>query len=149
MRENERINRKTSRSTSMIPLYDPETDPLHQRVRAHPRLYRRFNVALWSLTVVFGIGDVVTTWLGVTELFGPPPDRLAESVALTRWVLATFGPLALLPKKALMLGAVWLISRLFPRPYNLGIVATAGGANAYLTWHNYHLLLTFGAITGI
>jgi len=128
----------------MQSLYQRRTDPLYQYTRQHASAYRRLELAVWALALFFGLGDVVTTLVAVTPVFVPAHPALYESVAVTRWILDAFGPFALFPKKALVLGAVAVVWRVFPRPYRVLLPAGATIGNYLLFSGNLRLILEYG-----
>lgn len=129
------------------PGYTPSTDPLHRVAVRHARAYRYTSYCLWGLAILGAVGDIVTTWIGVTALWGGPYDSLYEAVGVTAWVLDTIGMWGLIPQKALGLGFAWGVSRAFPRPYPLGIAVTVACVNGVVTIHNLQTLLAIGAFT--
>ena len=129
-----------------LTLYDPADDPLYQLATAHLRTYSLVSRGLWALALIFAAGDVVTTWIAVTPLLGGPSDFLFESMPLTRWVLATVGPFGFVVQKAVILTAIWWVSRWFPRPYPLGIVLVVVWANYLPTSNNLAVLLDAGML---
>jgi len=127
-------------------LYQSADDPLHQFTVNHAVGYRWLTYSLWGLAGLLGLGDVLTTWIGITPLLGSVHQHLIESVAFTRWVLETFGPWALLVMKPLVLGFVALLGQLFPRPYRLVFPLLAVVSNAFAVQQNLHLLIQHGII---
>ncbi|MFC4553532.1 MULTISPECIES: hypothetical protein [Halorussus] len=128
-------------------IYDSDRDPIWEYVESHAQVFRYLELGLWTLAILFGLGDVLTTLIGVTPVFGGPYDGLYESVALTRWLLDAFGPWTLFPKKAVMLGIVTLIWHVFPKPYRLVLVGGAVVGNYLLFWGNFQLLIEVGAVS--
>ena len=136
----------SDRTLSFIPSYNPDADPLYQFSLRHETAFRRLEVALWTLAILFGLGDVLTTLIAVTPVFGAPHPSLHESVALTRWAMEIFGPFVLFPKKALFLGIVAVVWRFWPKPYRVAILFIAMIMNAVLAVGNFHLLVEYGLI---
>ena len=71
---------------------------------------------------------------------------LYESVALTQWALEAFGPFVLFPKKAIFLGFVALVWRVFPRPYRRLFPVGALVGNYLLFSGNFQLLVEYGLL---
>ncbi|WP_158056548.1 hypothetical protein [Halorussus halophilus] len=134
-------------SLSMDALFlEQSEDPLYRYTATHSKTFRTLEYGLWTLAILFGLGDVLTTLVGVTPVFGGPYEGLYESVALSRWVIETVGPWGLLPKKLVMLGLVAAVWRAFPKPYRLLFVVAAVVANWLLFWGNVQLLVDVGAV---
>lgn len=127
-------------------LYQPSNDPLHQLAVAHDDVYRWLTYSLWGLAILLSIGDILTTWIGVTSVFGPPHDQLIESVPFTQWVLTMFGPWALVPMKSLILGLIAILSYLFLPPYRLIFPLIATACNAFAVCNNIDLLVRYSLI---
>ena len=129
------------------PRYEPSADPLHQLALRHLRAYRYGSCCLWGLALLLSIGDVITTWVGVTPLLGGPYEGLSESVGLTAWVVETVGAWAFAVQKALVLGLAWRVSCVFPRPYPLGIALTVVGVNGLALSQNLQMLSSVAALS--
>lgn len=127
--------------------FEQSEDPLYNFTTKHRRKYQFLEYGLWTLAICFGLGDVLTTLVGVTPVFGGPYEGLYESVALTRWAIEMFGPWVLLPKKLVMLGLVAIVWRGFPKPYRLLFVVAAVVGNWLLFWGNFQLLVEVGAVS--
>ena len=130
----------------LLSLYNPATDPLHAFVNNYPYEYRLASYTLWGLAIAFTVGDILTTWLAVTPVFGGPYEPFHEAIPFTRWTLAQFGPWILVPKKGVALAFIGLAWRLFPKPYQLLFPAMAATGNYLITVHNLALLIEYGVL---
>lgn len=92
---------------------------------------------MWLFAVIFfGIGDLVTTAIGLTV------GSSAEANPLVAMLVHRYGVVVLLPLKATLLGAIYAVWRWFPIPYPavvpfalalLGVVVTVWNTGVLLS----------------
>lgn len=71
---------------------------------------------LWVVAIVFfGVGDVVTTSLGLGM------DAIYEMGPVTSVLLDQYGPLSILVVKIAIFSGFYVVWRLTPRPYRTGV----------------------------
>lgn len=79
------------------------------------RRLRDLRTEWWVAAVLFfGVGDVVTTVAGVHT------GRAAEASPMVAWLLARYGPAAMVPLKVVTFAAFWAGWRLVPPPHRIG-----------------------------
>lgn len=100
---------------------------------------RRTEVRLWLVAVtLFGIGDLVTTTVGISVA------GAREIGPLTAVLLDQYGFVSMVVSKSLVLGAFYLVWKRTPREYRLGVplgLAALGGL--VVCWNFFVGVLAF------
>lgn len=118
-----------SRHGRWLPYYEEATDPIHGLAMEYALAFALFETVAWGMTIVFAATDVVTT------AFGLPHPLLAESVPITRWIVAEFGWPGLVVEHAVVLGLLGAMWYVLPRPYRI-VVPLEGAWAGYLIVHS-------------
>jgi hypothetical protein len=99
-----------------------------------PRSIERLQIgqpALWLLAVVFfGVGDVVTTSIGLEMA------SVHEAGPLTSLFLAQYGYAAMIGVKVLVLCGFYFLWRFAPRGYRVGVPLGLAGLGVFVVWWN-------------
>lgn len=92
---------------------------------------------LWLLALLFfGIGDLVTTMLGLTV------GSSTEANPIIAILVERFGVGVLVPVKMLFLGTIYLSWKRFPIPYPIAVPAALAVLGFVVTMWNTGVLLT-------
>lgn len=95
-----------------------------------------YSPRLWALTLVFFVvGDLLTTWIGLSG------GGVAEVGPLVGPLLDQYGLLAMLPLKAVAVGACYLLWRVTPDPYSVGVPLGLGVFGVLVTGWNAGVLV--------
>lgn len=86
---------------------------------------------LWLIAIVFfGIGDTVTTGIGLSM------DAVHEAGPLTSVFLAQYGLVSMVAVKIAVLGSFYILWRLTPRHYRVGVPLGLAILGVVVVWWN-------------
>lgn len=90
----------------------------------------------WGGAILFfGIGDIVTTLVGLRL------EMIVEASPVGAWLVETYGPTAIIPIKSLLLGGFYGLWLLLPRPQNTGIPLALCALGLLITVWNTAVLI--------
>lgn len=99
------------------------TEEHQQRIKLVERL-------LWAGILLFTAADILSTWYVIDVLSG------VETIALSKWALATAGWLGMVLKDVIATAVVYLLWRVTPLPYRVSILLGATLPRVYATIYN-------------